>query len=115
MQLFFDFGGAPDVVQNMHHRLRGGFNDIGRQAHAMEATAVVIDHDIHLTQRIFAVALGRQVIFDQLNVVLGDAINRLVNRIDRAVTVSCLCFNFISAGQLDRGGSDVAGPDCTLK
>ena len=75
----------------------------------MEAAAIVGNNNVDLTQCIFAVALGRQVILHQLNVVLGDAINRLVDGIDRAVTVSGLCFNFITAGQFDRGGGDVAG------
>ena len=108
MQLFFDFGGAPDVVQDMHHRFRGGFDDICRQTHTVEAATVIIDDDIHLTQGVFTVPFSRQVVFHQLYVVLSDAVNRLVNGIHRAVAVGGFRFNFIPAGQLHGGGGDVA-------
>ena len=79
MQFFFDFSGAPDIVQDVNHRFRGGFHDVRRQANAVEAAAVVVCHDVHLAQRILALTLGVQVIFDQLNLIAGDAVNRLVD------------------------------------
>ena len=58
MQFFFDFSGAPDIVQDVNHRFRGGFHDVRRQANAVEAAAVVVCHDVHLAQRILALACG---------------------------------------------------------
>lgn len=109
MQLFFNFSGAPDVVQHVDHRLRGGFNNIRRQAHTVETTAIVGDHDINLTQGILTVALGRQVIFHQLYVVLGDAVNCAVNGINRAIAVCRFGLNVFATGQFDRGSRNVAG------
>ena len=108
MQLFFHFSGAPDVVQHVNHRFGGGLDDIGRQAHAVEAAAVIIDHDIDLAQRVFALALSRQVILHQFNVVLGNAVNRLVDGIDRTVAVGGFGFDLVATGQLDGGGGDIA-------
>ena len=51
----------------------------------------------------------RQVIFHQLNVVFGDAVDCLIDGVDRAVTVCRFGFNLVTTGQFDRGGGDVAG------
>ena len=93
----------------MNHRFRGGFHDVRRQANAVEAAAVVVCHDVHLAQRILALTLGVQVIFDQLNLIAGDAVNRLVDGVNRSVAVGGLSFGFFAADQLHGGGCDVAG------
>lgn len=87
MQFFFNFGGAPDIVQYVHHRFGGGFDDIRRQPDAVEAATMMVHDDIDLTQRVFALAFGVQVVFNQLNVVTGEAVNRLIDGVDRAVAV----------------------------
>ena len=109
MQLFFDFGGAPDIVQDVHHRFCGRFNDVGCETHAVEAATIVVDDDIHLTQGIFPLTFSRQIIFDQFHVVPCDAVNRPVDGVDWAITVGRFGCNFIAAGQFDRRGSDIAG------
>ena len=93
----------------MNHGFRGRFHDIRRQTHAVEAAAVVVRHDVHLAQRILTLTLGVEVIFDQLNLIAGDAVNGLINGVHRAVTVGGLSFCFITACQLHGGGCDIAG------
>ena len=39
MQFFFNFSGAPDVVQHVNHCFCGGFHDVRRQTDAVEAAA----------------------------------------------------------------------------
>jgi hypothetical protein len=86
----------------VNHGFRGGFNDIRRQTHAVETTAVVVHDDIHLTQRVFALTFGVQVIFDQLNVIAGDAVDRLINSVDRAVAVGGFRFDLSPQASLTR-------------
>lgn len=70
----------------------------------MEAAAVVRDDDIHLAQRVAAMALGGQLVLHQLDRVIGDAIDRLIDRIDRAVAGGGFGFLFAAADQFHRGG-----------
>ncbi len=66
LQTLFRLQRRARYCSGHYHRFRRGFDDIGRQTHAVKTTAVIIDHDIHLTRYIFAAAFGRRVIFDQL-------------------------------------------------
>nr|VUD26382.1 Uncharacterised protein [Salmonella sp. NCTC 7297] len=102
LQFFFNFGSAPDIVQYVYHRFGGGFDDIGRQTDAVEAATMMVHHDIDLTQRVFALAFGVQVVFNQLNVVARDAVNRLIDSVDRAVAVRRLGLDLFATGQLQR-------------
>lgn len=107
MQLFFDFCGTPDIVQYVHHGFGGGFDNIGGQADAVEAATVVVGDNIHLTQRIFTVTFGGQAVFHQFDVIVSDAVYRLVDGINRAVAVSGFCFNFFATGQFDGGSGNI--------
>ena len=107
MQFFFDFFGAPDVVQHMNHCFSGRFDDICRQTDAVETTTIIVGNDIHLTQRIFTVPFGGQAVFHQFDVVLSYTVDCLINGIDRTVTVRRFGFDFFTTGQLDGGGGDV--------
>ena len=73
----------------------------------MEAATVVVSDDIHLTQRIFTVAFGGQAVFHQFDVIFSDAVNCLIDGIDRTVTVGGFCFDFFATGQFDGGGGDI--------
>jgi len=53
----------------------------------VETATVIGDNDVHLTQRIFTVSFRAQIIFDQFDVVSGDAVDCLINGVYRAVTV----------------------------
>lgn len=53
---FFDLLRTPDVIQNVNQRLSGRFYDIGSNADAVEAAAIVIRDDINLTQCVFTLA-----------------------------------------------------------
>ena len=59
---------------------------------------------ISTAQRVAAMALGGQLVFHQLDRVVGDAIDCLINRIDRAIAGGGLGFLFAAADQFHRGG-----------
>ncbi len=73
----------------------------------MEAATVVVGDNIHLTQRIFTVTFGGQAVFHQFDVIVSDAVYRLVDGINRAVAVSGFCFNFFATGQFDGGSGNI--------
>lgn len=70
---------------------------------------MMVYDDIDLTQRVFATAFGVQVVFNQLNVVASDAVNRLIDGVDRAVAVRRLGLDLFTTGQLHGSGGDIAG------
>ena len=108
LQFLFNLTGTPDIVQSVDHRFGGGLHNIGRQTNAVELAAVVAHDDIDLTQRILAVAFRGQLVVNQLSVELGDTVNRLVDRVNRAITSGCIRFSDIAAAQIDRGGGGEA-------
>ena len=52
-------------------------------------------------------AFGGQAVFHQFDVVVSDTVNRLVDGIDRAITVGGFCFDFLATGQFDGGSGDI--------
>ncbi len=59
--------------------------------------------------RLLLTAFGVQVVFNQLNVVTGEAVNRLIDGVDRAVAVRRLDLDLFTTGQLHGSGGDIAG------
>ncbi len=114
MQFFFNFGGAPDIVQYVHHRFGGGFDDIRRQPDAVEAATMMVYDDIDLTQRVFALAFGVQVVFNQLNVVASDAVNRLIASTGPLPFAASALISSPQASFTEAVAISLE-PDCTLK
>lgn len=115
MQFFFNFGCAPDIVQYVHHRFGGGFDDIRRQPDAVEAATMMVHDDIDLTQRVFALAFGVQVVFNQLNVVASDAVNRLIDGVDRPLPFAASALISSPQASFTEAVAISLEPDCTLK
>ena len=59
--------------------------------------------------------LTSRLVVNQLGVELGDTVNRLVDRVNRAITGGCIRFSDIAAAQIDRGGGGDAGTGLDVK
>ena len=53
-----DFFAALNQIQHMHISQHRRAHNVGRQASAMEATALMFDDNVDLAQRIFTFAFG---------------------------------------------------------
>ena len=70
---------------------------------------------ISTAQRVAAMALGGQLVFHQLDRVVGDAIDCLINRIDRAIAGGGLGFSSPPQISFTEAVAMMLLPDCTLK
>ncbi len=81
-----------------------GFDDVGGQPHAVEFAPFVLGDDIDLTEGIFPFALALEGIFVDADLVAGDAVDALVDRIHRAVAGGGFADHYLPHLELDRGG-----------
>lgn len=85
------------MFSEVHHRFGGGF-DIRRQPDAVEAAGMMVRHYRPDPARL-ATAFGVR-IRNQLNVVASDAVNRLIDGVDRTVAVRRFGLDLFTTGQL---------------
>ncbi len=81
-----------------------GFDDVGGQSHAVEFAPLVLGDDIDLTEGIFPFALALEGIFVDADLIAGDAVDALVDRIHRAIAGGRFTDQILSHLQFDRGG-----------